>query len=204
MFSALLEKAERVIAPSNDTANIVSSYYPSLKITVIEHDLPDYIHNTYDEKFEENEIFHVSVLGAIGVEKGARILDDLVKLIAKEKLPIKITVIGYTDKYGEAYVSDDGMFEVTGRYDNRQVSELFAKYKTNVVLIPSIWPETYSYTVSEATCSGYKVMAFKIGAPVDRITQQRMGWLIDSISAKALLECMYDVYMEASSFISRR
>lgn len=193
MFSALLEKAERVIAPSNDTANIVCSYYPSLQITVIEHDLPDYIHNTYDKKFEQNETFHVSVLGAIGIEKGARILDDLVKLIAKEKLPIKITVIGYTDKYGEAYASSDGMFEVTGRYDNREVSQLLAKYKTNVVLIPSIWPETYSYTVSEAIYSGYKVLAFDIGAHAERIKRTEMGYLAEEISGSALLRMIKEM-----------
>ena len=192
-FSALLEKAERVIAPSNDTANIVSGYYSSLNIIVIEHDLPDYIHNTYDEKFTQNEIFHVSVLGAIGVEKGARILDDLVKLIAKEKLPIKLTVIGYTDKYGEPYLSDDGMFEVTGRYDNKNVSELLAKYRTNVALIPSICPETYSFTASEAIYSGYKVLAFDIGAHAERIKKTEMGYLTKEISVSALMKMIKEM-----------
>lgn len=187
-FSLLLKNAVRVTAPSNDTANIVSTYYPSLHIDVLEHDLPKYIRKTYDHEFENNKIFNVSVLGAIGPEKGARILDDLINLIAKEKLPIKITVIGYTDKYGEPHVSSDGMFEVTGKYDNREVSNLLAKYRTNVVLIPSIWPETYSYTVSEAIYSGYKVLAFDIGAPAERIKKNEMGWLVNDISANGIIK----------------
>lgn len=186
-FGDFLKKAESVVTPSNDTSAIVNGYYPAVNIKTMEHEIPAHIQKTYDEKFEQNDILRVSVLGAIGIEKGSRILDDLVKKIADKKLPIKITVIGYTDKCDKPCTSKDGMFEITGRYDNREVSALLAKHKTNIVLIPSIWPETYSYTVSEAIYSGYKVMAFDIGAPSERIRKMEMGWLVKDINAEALL-----------------
>ena len=174
-FFRLLAQAERVITPSRNATSIIESYYPSINIETIEHTIPQYICVTYNEIFERNESFHISVLGAIGIEKGARIIDDLVKLIQENGDNIKITVIGYTDIYSKAYVNKSGLLEITGAYDNGDVSDLLARYKTNIVLIPSICPETYSYTVSEAIYSGYKVLAFNMGAPADRIRETGMG-----------------------------
>lgn len=94
-FFRLLAQAERVITPSRNTTSIIESYYPSINIETIEHTIPQYICVTYNEIFERNESFHISVLGAIGIEKGARIIDDLVKLIQENGDNIKITVIGY-------------------------------------------------------------------------------------------------------------
>lgn len=187
-FLELFMSAGRVIAPSSNTANIINSYYPDVRIDVIEHELPNYIRKTYHDSFAENDILHISVLGAIGIEKGARIIEELVRLIAEQKLPIKITIIGYTDRYTNSYKSADGIFEITGRYDNQKVSYLLAKYQTNIVLVPSIWPETYSYTTSEAIYSGYKVLAFDLGAPAERIRKTGMGWLVGEMNANALLE----------------
>lgn len=194
----LLVKAKCVVAPSQNTVNIVKGYYPEIAIKVIEHSIPDYIQKTYSEKFAENGLFHISVLGAIGIEKGSRILYEVVRAIRASKLPIKITVIGYTDVHGEQYISKDKMFEVTGRYENTNISTLLADYRTNIVMIPSIWPETYSYTVSEAIFSGYKVVAFNIGAPADRIRSTGMGWLIDEISSQSMLSKIQDIIKEVA------
>ena len=192
-FFRLLAQAERVITPSRNTTSIIENYYPSINIETIEHNIPQYIYATYNEIFERNEVFHISVLGAIGIEKGARILDDLVKLIQENGDNIKITVIGYTDIYPKAYVNKSGMLEISGAYDNRDVSDLLARYKTNIVLIPSIWPETYSYTVSEAIYSGYKVLAFNMGAPADRIRETGMGWLVNEVSSEALYKMIVSI-----------
>lgn len=197
MFSELLNKAECVIAPSDDTANIVGRYYSSVNIKVKEHEIPKHLHYTYNEtEHFKNDIFHVSVLGAIGIEKGARIIEELVKIISERHLPIKITIIGYTDKCDVSFKSSDGMFEITGKYDNSEVSNLLAKYRTDIVLIPSIWPETYSYTVSEAIYSGYKVLAFDIGAPAERIRRTKMGWLVAEINANALMSKIIEIINE--------
>lgn len=192
-FFRLLAQAGRVITPSWNTTSIIKSYYPSINVETIEHKMPEYIHVTYNETFEHNEVFHISVLGAIGIEKGARILDELVKLIQVNGDNVKITVIGYTDIYTKPYINKSGVFEVTGAYHNRDISDLLARYKTNIVLIPSIWPETYSYTVSEAIYSGYKVLAFNIGAPADRIRDTGMGWLVDEISSTTLYEMISNI-----------
>lgn len=84
------------------------------------------------------------------------------------------------------YQSEDGVLEITGPYENREVSALLAKYRVSAVLIASVCPETYSYTTSEAIASGYPVIAFDLGAPAERIRRQDCGW-VEEISSDALL-----------------
>ena len=54
----------------------------------------------------------------------------------------------------------------------------------NLVIIES--PGKVS-TIKNCLGSGYKVMAFDIGAPSERIRKMEMGWLVKDINAEALL-----------------
>lgn len=192
-FQRLLQGAERVEAPSQNTAKIVNAYYPELSITVSEHPVPPHIHNTAGLVRHGGNMLHISVLGAIGIAKGSRIIYELADEIAKKKLPMKITIIGYTDVHGSAYENADGTLRILGPYNNEDVSDLLAKYDTDIVLLPSICPETYSYTASEAIYSGYKILAFDIGAPSDRIRETKMGWLVKDISSAAMLGKLVEI-----------
>lgn len=202
-FLAFLEGAEKVTAPSKNTADIVKKYYPQINVDVQEHEIPDHLKKTYKKEFAQEKILHVSVLGAIGIQKGSKIIYELVDKIGREKLPIKITVIGYTDRQSSAYINESNTLEITGPYDNRQVSKLLADYNTAIVLIPSIWPETYSYTVSEAIYSGYKVLAFGMGAPADRIVETGMGWIVEEISSQAILEKLKEIKSDTDKKMQR-
>ncbi len=204
IFMNLLIGARDVVAPSNNTAKIVNSYYNDLQITVAEHGMPLYIHNTADRVQVHGNVLNVTVLGAVGIHKGSKVIKNLSDKIVRQNLPIKITIIGYTDEHPEHYKNADGSLEILGSYNNEDVSDLLAKYETDLVLFPSIWPETYSYTVSEAIYSGYKVLAFNIGASSDRIRQTKMGWLVDVISADALMCKLIELQKDKELFITGR
>lgn len=195
-FHRLLRGAAAVTAPSRDTAQIVSGYYPDLSVRVLEHPVPAHVHRTADRVRPHGRTLNISVLGAIGVAKGSRIVYALADAIAREKLPMKITVIGYTNLHNEAYENEAGTLKILGPYRNEEVSDLLAKVQTDVVLLPSIWPETYSYTTSEAIYSGYRVLAFDIGAPADRIRETGRGWLVQEISSDAVLRQLVEIDRE--------
>lgn len=182
-----------IYAPSSNTAKIVNSYYPDLAINVVEHPIPSHIHNTAGLVQKHGNMLNITVLGAIGLLKGSRIVYELADKIAVQKLPMRITVIGYTDVHNGDYENSKGTLKILGPYNNEDVSDLLAKYNTDIVLLPSICPETYSYTVSEAIYSGYKVLAFDIGAPSDRIRETRMGWLVKEISSDAIMAKLVEI-----------
>ena len=67
------------------------------------------------------------------------------------------------------YSHNDGLLEkagvqVTGRYIDHEALDRLESLNPHVIWIPSIWPETYSYTLSLALKSGYPVFAFDLGA----------------------------------------
>ena len=101
----------------------------------------------------QDEHRHVAVLGAIGPEKGARIIDALVDDIRDRSLPLRIVVIGFTDR-ARRWRSDDDVLTIHGSYGQDELATLFERYRIDVVLFPTIWPETFSYTLSEAWRAG--------------------------------------------------
>lgn len=173
-----LAAAADVSAPSRSTAEIVERYYEDLTVEVKEHRLPAPVHPTYQASFREDAVRTVAVLGSIGPAKGVEIVYALKRRIEKENAPIRLVVIGYTSLQNEAYRDPSGKFEITGPYRPEMISDLLAKYRVNLVLIPSICPETFSYTTSEAIASGYPVAAFDLGAPAERIKRLQAGWVV--------------------------
>jgi GT2 family glycosyltransferase len=109
----------------------------------------------------------VGILGAIGFHKGSREIRELAETIELRDLPIELFIAGYTD--------DDKLFEdrssviITGPYEKRTTTVLLQSLKLDFMLIPSIWPETYSFTVSEAWRSALPVMTIFEGGHSDRV-----------------------------------
>ena len=68
--------------------------------------------------------------------------------------------------------------EVTGAYTNDRIQDLIAKTDPHVIWVPSLWPETYCYTLSIALTSGCAVAAFDIGAQAARLRRLQTGTLI--------------------------
>ncbi len=55
---------------------------------------------------------------------------------------------------------------------------LAARYGITHWLIPSIWPETISYTVHECLATGLPTMAFDLGAQGDAVRAAENGILL--------------------------
>src|SRR5260370_25427748 len=68
-------------------------------------------------------------------------------------------------------------FTVPGYYRGDTLPSLLARFGIGLVVLPSIWPETYSLVLSEAWIAGAAVAAFDLGAPAERIRRHGGGWL---------------------------
>ena len=201
-FQEFLNGAKEVVVPSDNTKKIFNKYYPS-SITVKEHEVDKYIEYSFQADFAKNDILNVAVVGAIGDEKGSKIVYKLAEELEKISLKIKLIVIGTTNLHNEFYCSPSGKFEITGKYLNKDISNILARRKVSVVLIPSIVPETYSYTTTEAMHSGYPVMVFPLGAPADRVRKTDGGWILNNISEKAVREKIIELFNNRDEIIRK-
>ena len=201
-FQTFLKCAKEIIVPSSNTKEIFNKYY-SVPITVHEHEIGKYLKYTFQADFARNDTLTIAVIGAIGDEKGSKIIYKLANEFEKTSLKIKLLVIGITNLHNDAYQSPKGNFEVTGRYSNKDISNLLARYKVSLVFISSICPETYSYTTTEAMCSGYPIMVFPIGAPADRVRRTGGGWILNDISEKSAREKIIELFNNREEIIKR-
>jgi len=63
-------------------------------------------------------------------------------------------------------------------------------------MIPSIWPETFSYTTSEALLLGYPVLCFNLGAPAERVRRYDCGLVVDAPYPEGVLEALRRILAE--------
>jgi hypothetical protein len=86
-------------------------------------------------------------------------------------LPLEFVVIGFTDRPDLRALPNT---RVLGAYAEADLPDLLARERCHLALFASVWPETYSYTLSQAFFAGLYPVAFDIGAIAARI--RKAGW----------------------------
>ena len=179
---ALLEGAAFVIAPSAWAAATLRRYFPQCAVDVIPHAAsggttrPDAVAAPLDMPHDDLPV--VAVLGAIGLDKGARRLERMVELTRARGLPLRWVLIGYLDRRREPWQSVDGVFTMHGPYNSRELPSLLDHYRVQLVAYPSVCPETYSFTLSEAWIAGRPVVVPPVGALAERVAASGAGWVL--------------------------
>ncbi len=166
-----LSKSSTIIVPSDNTQKIVNKFYKDLNIKVIEHGVEIYDVKKEDKK--ENSNINIAFVGAMAVQKGSEILKSLIK---KNDDNITIHLFGKT--FDEKLAENAPNYIFHGQYNRGELSNLLVENNINLVCMLTVWPETYSYTLSEVYMAGIPILAFDIGAVGDRLKKDKLGWTI--------------------------
>jgi GT2 family glycosyltransferase/glycosyltransferase involved in cell wall biosynthesis len=181
-YRDFLARADRVFAPSVWARDTLVKYFPGAKVDVappraaMRNDSAP-IDLAHAFSLPDDGCRHVGVLGAIGPEKGARHLEMLVARIRERGLPLRVVLIGYTDRDNRSQ-SDDGVFTVHGRYRGEEIAALLDHYRIVAVVFPAVWPETFSYTLSESWLAGRPALVPPGGALQERVLSTGAGWIM--------------------------
>jgi len=172
----ILRASDKIIAFSQSSIDIFSRAYSQYqhKIDLIPHDISSRFKciHTQDEKIDGELV--IGVLGGINETKGLHILIDLAEHIENSKINARIVVFGETSEKVESHV-----FECTGRYTHDELPAMIKNKSVSLFFIPSIWPETYCFTVDEVMQLGYPLAVFNIGAQADRVSKYNKGIVLD-------------------------
>jgi glycosyltransferase involved in cell wall biosynthesis len=120
----------------------------------------------------DDEPLRVALLGTLEPHKGADVLLACAADARDRDLPLWFDVIGKADTRQE--LEAVGNVRVSGAYREGDVFDLLEAFGCHCALFLSVWPETYSYTLSIAQAAGLYCVAFDIGAPAARIAE--WGW----------------------------
>lgn len=168
---AFLSGAERVICPSSDTADRMRAKFGLGNISVEPHAAA--LVTTPGRSVPAAPVMRVAVVGAISISKGAGLVLDLCRYIERERLPMHVTIIGEGDL--PADLDECACVSVTGRYERDALAARLAEANPHAIFLPSVWPETYSYVLSEVTDFGRPVLCFDIGAQAERSRSEGLG-----------------------------
>lgn len=169
-----LLRARRVMTPSEDARRRILRYLPDVAIDAIPHPEPPF---SFEPRVSNDKRpFSVAIIGAIGPHKGFHLLLACAKYAQQADLPLRFVVIGYTCCDEE--FADLENVVITGPYKQAELPQLIRESGCTVALFLSVWPETFSYTLSEAWRAGLYPVALDIGAPADRIREMGIGKLI--------------------------
>lgn len=163
-WGSAVDAAQFLRVYSKSSAEIVCTVWPDCasRMTVAGH------HALVDvakvEIATQGPHITIGVLGNIGKQKGAKLLADLSAHLHRTNRG-RIVVIGDVDpRYTLA-----GGSVVHGKYSRDEINALTDLYRIDRWLIPSIWPETFSFTTHEALATGLPVWCLDLGGQADAV-----------------------------------
>ncbi len=199
-FGALLDSTASLICPSQRARDIVTRYYPDAeaRCAVVWHGLdftqPAQRNQPSDRPAGE---LRVAVLGSVDHPwKGAGNYIELVRLTRHEPLAWH-----FFGELGNGYqtelraASEPGKATFHGYYSRADLPALLSGNMIDLVVMAPTVHETFSFTLSEALCSGVPVLANRLGSNEERLRAAGLeDMLIDDLAqgARRLAELARD------------
>jgi O-antigen biosynthesis protein len=169
-WRGILGQADDLVVFSDDSRAQVLAIWPALaaRIRVRPHALTEIPRPV---AVSDHAKVTVGVLGGIGYCKGAAVLQALSAATGPD---FGVVVIGKIDP---AFAAPS--LVVHGAYTRDKISDLAEHYRITCWLIPSIWPETFSYAVHECLATGLPVYGFDLGAQGAALRAAPNGRVLD-------------------------
>ena len=147
-----INKFNKIITQNIKNLFILDKYITNDKIDIIVEELPDYKDKDTLINIDDNVKITIGIIGAISDIKGKNILKNIIDYYSNNN-NIEIIVFGIIN------IKNFKNFFV---YKNvAELNELMSIYKPNILLELSIWPETYSYTLSLAMITDLPILYVK-------------------------------------------
>ncbi|MFM1802474.1 MAG: hypothetical protein RJA81_1826, partial [Planctomycetota bacterium] len=190
-WAGRLATARRIYVPSDDTNRRISRHFQHLRIETRPHMEPSWPEHAAAVPHVPGEPVRVAVIGSIGPIKGAYPLLDAARDAAQRNLPIEFVLVGTSSL--EPQLLATGRVELTGPYYEHEIWDRLQGLSCHLAWLPSIWPETYMYTLSIAQMSSLWPVVYDLGAQAERILESGIG---DSISLETPPDQMNDLFLK--------
>ena len=168
-YGAMMQ-ARDVIVFSDNSRDMILSVWPELSDKIILRPHPPLHGVPAVTRAPKMPARVVGVLGNIGKQKGAEVLSHLSRRMSRSRGE-GLVLIGNIDPTYPLAASG----VVHGSYVRADITTLAHNYAIDCWLIPSIWPETFSFTTREALATGLPVWCFDLGAQAEALREAGQG-----------------------------
>ncbi|PRD41705.1 glycosyl transferase [Phyllobacterium phragmitis] len=171
VWGGVMTRADRIEVFSDTSRQIVAKAYPKAapKIVVNPHVLQALPQPVTPP---DTHTLTIGILGNIGYQKGARAVMDLAAVLPNDR-SVRISIIGNFD-----YRFHRSVVTVYGQYQIEDLTSIAAQQQIGCWLMPSIWPETFSYAIHEMLATGLPVFCFSLGAQADAAARSENGHVL--------------------------
>ena len=192
LLRSFIEGADCVIFPSNSTRKLFENVYYPTNLVVAPHVEQHLKVDTQPGELTKKTNYTIGVLGAIGREKGADLLEQIAAKAKAAGSNFSFKLIGYAYR-------PLNLVETTGPYETKDLKGLIQKHELDMVFFTAQWPETYSYTLSYALDSGLPIIAPSVGAFPERLSGRPNTLLFNHLSPVSELLNQLTTFVERAS-----
>jgi len=143
-------------------------------------------------KVPPNGRIRFAFLGHLGQHKGLSLIPDAIAMLPdKTNVQVRIYGDGPMRGYLEQSVRALGLhdsLQLCGKLENSCVHEVLAQ--TDVLLLPSVWPENQPVSITEAMAASIPVIASRIGGIPELVVDGVTGRLVEPGNANDLSSAM--------------
>jgi glycosyltransferase involved in cell wall biosynthesis len=192
IWGSLLAASDEIVTFSNSSAKILQMAYPQIdtvKISIVPHK----VHHLTGKlpQISNTGSLCIGIVGQIGFHKGSVFVQALAREIKRREIDLKIVIIGSIEAS-----CDSSIVSQTGGYDYAELPAFIEGSGANVMLFPSIWPETFSYVVQELMDMKLPIASFNLGAPAERLSSYPKGLVLDSMDPGRVLNDLISFHRE--------
>jgi glycosyltransferase involved in cell wall biosynthesis/tetratricopeptide (TPR) repeat protein len=188
-LSVELSGAEAVLAVSEDFARTYRRFNVR-NVRTIENGVSPRLHPV--PKAPGRGLVRLGHIGGTQAHKGLPLIRRALlstRLRNLELVVVDLSLPARTEGRREVWGATPVQF--IGKYPAEQVGELYARF--DVLLAPSIWPESYGLVTREALQHGLWVVASDRGAIGADITQGKNGFVVDVAGARDLARALAEI-----------
>lgn len=175
----VLENIDMIIAPTNKAKRIVQRFTGKTPVKVVRHFC---IKTVCENEKREKPVF--GFIGNAAYHKGFEFLNDAVKILTNKNIEILA--------YGNIESSHDSRIKLKGEFKHEELNHVLESF--DVLIFPSVWPETWGRVMAEAASCGKYILASNMTA-ADEILDAYKGLVIfDHNNQKELAKNISDIY----------
>lgn len=153
--------------------------------------LPNYTTQSRNLNFRKTQSRHLNIafVGHINRAKGSQVLQDIIIKAKEQSLPCKFHLIGEIRNIS----SLKGNIKHHGKYDRKNLNQILKNWEIDLVIIPSIWPETYNIVTDEVVAAGVRVVVSPLGAMKERLKHHSLVSISDGLTAEDYLKVVKEI-----------
>ena len=122
-------------------------------------------------RYTKDRPLRMLALGALSPEKGPDVLEAVAVEARKQGLPLEFHLLGYAYRpLADAVIEH-------GAYSEADLAQHLQAIQPDLVWFTALWPETYSYTLSEMFLAGLPMVVPDIGAFPERVLNRPLTWV---------------------------